>query len=118
MTRGTITTPAAVARPRGRPAGAVPKGRRRPTMAEAKSRRDAAPPPARPRARGKPDLPDGEADDRAATLTEPAPPDRDGPAAGDPRREPPAAPPRPRDDEPRGFDEEVNSRYEEIKRGS
>ncbi len=88
-------------------------------MADPKSRRDAAP-PARPRARTKPELSeDGSgADERAATLTEPAPAERDG-AAGPPRPEPrPEPAPRPRDDEPRGFDEEVNSRYEEIKRGS
>jgi len=97
-------------------------------MADAKSRRDAVP-TARPRSRTKPDLPgeEVEADDRSAILTEQEPAELDGEA---PRREPvvatapppPAAPPPPparaREDEPRGFDEEVNSRYEEIKRGS
>jgi transcription termination factor Rho len=99
-------------------------------MAEAKSRREAAT-PARPRPRTKSDLPADEpdADDRATTLTEPEPVERDGLAApAEAPREAPretavAAPPppppvRPRDEEPRGFDEEVNSRYEEIKRGS
>jgi transcription termination factor Rho len=97
-------------------------------MADAKSRRDAAP-PLRPRARTKPDLPgdEGEADDRSDILTEQEPAEHDGeapsaetvapplPLAPPPPQAPPA---RVRDDDPRGFDEEVNSRYEEIKRGS
>jgi transcription termination factor Rho len=105
-----------------------PDAKERIDMADAKSRRDAVP-TARPRSRTKPDLPgeEVEADDRSAILTEQEPAELDGEA---PRREPvvatapppPAAPPPPparaREDEPRGFDEEVNSRYEEIKRGS
>jgi transcription termination factor Rho len=93
-------------------------------MADAKSRRDAAP-PARPRVRTK-NGPSGEeidADDRAATLTEPEPAERDGhsPAieqSSAPAASPPPPPARTGENEPRGFDEEVNSRYEEIKRGS
>jgi transcription termination factor Rho len=93
-------------------------------MTDAKSRRD-TPPPGRPRVRAKSEQPGEEAadDDRAAILTEPEPAERDGetprlvpPPAATPAVAPP--PHRPRDDDPRGFDEEVNSRYEEIKRGS
>src|SRR5262245_41122615 len=93
-------------------------------MTEAKSRRD--PPIARPRARVKPELPTPGAlrheeirfNDRID-----APPPTSEPAA------PPSAsaftvtPPRPvpaSEEEAgyRGFDEEINNRYEEIKRGS
>jgi transcription termination factor Rho len=115
-------------------------------MAEAKSRREAN--PTRTRARVKSDLPPGEeerdVEEGAAVLTEPIPADpdgeeehkpeapakepRDGIAAGpaalappEPTREAPRPGPRGRDcddDDLHGFDEEVNSRYEEIKRGS
>lgn len=95
-------------------------------MAEAKSRREIAP-TVRPRARTKADLAPNE-DDRdvvegPAMLTEPEPvAPREveaAPREAEPvqRATPPVAP-LPRLDEPRGFDEEVNNRYEEIKRGS
>ncbi len=107
-------------------------------MAEAKSRRE---PTTRTRARVKPDLPpeeeDREIEERASVVTEadlseteappPEPPaesaaERDGApeVAEAPRPEQHRPAPRGRDfdDEPHGFDEEVNSRYEEIKRGS
>ena len=95
-------------------------------MAEAKSRRDAAP---RARTRAKTDAPPGDDDDRldeedredgATTLTdtepaaEPEPVAEEAPAA----REPAPLPPRPTEEDYRGFDEEINNRYEEIKRGS
>src|SRR4051794_23061528 len=110
-------------------------------MAEAKSRREAAP---RTRTRVKPDLPLPDSEDRldeeqTATLTEPAVVDHDAdePAAPDelpaePGRSPAGTPPAaggglraeparvraPAADDYRGFDEEINNRYEEIKRGS
>src|SRR5262245_39351088 len=91
-------------------------------MAEAKSRRD---PTTRTRARAKTDNPEpngpppDEEPDAPGTPAvldqEPAPPEPAPPARAEAPR-----PPRPRDldDDVRGFDEEVNSRYEEIKRGS
>jgi len=107
-------------------------------MAEARSRRE---PTARTRARTKADPGadgvDRPADDRTAVLTETdeaepiAEPvaEADGVAEGG-RHEPadaphqgadasrPPAPKPPQDDGPYGFDEEINNRYEEIKRGS
>jgi transcription termination factor Rho len=79
-------------------------------MAEAKSRRE--PSPSRPRTRPRPDYSpaDGDEDYRDSGPAGEA----DGYAAD---REPPRPAP-PTSGEPRGFDEEVNSRYEEIKRGS
>jgi transcription termination factor Rho len=85
-------------------------------MAEAKSRRE--PPAIKPRPRGKGDLPpeadglpegDGAPHDEAVATEAPA----------EPRREPERtfAPPSSADDYA-GFDEEINNRYEEIKRGS
>src|SRR5262245_55881913 len=76
-------------------------------MAEARSRREA--PPARLRPRCKPDSPQDDGELRS-------PPPRNEYAAG-------AAPPALEDFEdegggPVGFDEETNSRYEEVKRGS
>ena len=92
-------------------------------MAEAKSRRELPP---RPRPR-KPDLP-GDSDERTpeelgVLLTESAPPESD---ALEPRDEADAPaveevrpmPTRRRDQDYPGFDEEINNRYEEIKRGS
>jgi transcription termination factor Rho len=90
-------------------------------MAEAKSRRDTAP---RARTRPKTDAPLAEGDDRlddedreeeTSTLTEAGPAPEAEPTAA-PAREP--APPRPTEEDYRGFDEEINNRYEEIKRGS
>ncbi len=90
-------------------------------MAEAKSRRDAAP---RARTRPKTEGPladgDGRLDeedrDDAATLTDTeAAPEAEAPAEA-PRA--PAPVPRPTEEDYRGFDEEINNRYEEIKRGS
>ncbi len=100
-------------------------------MAEAKSRREMTP---RPRPRGKTDLP-GDGDERTpdegtSLLTESAPLDGDTleprdepetPAAEEARPTPPPAPQparAPREDDYPGFDEEINNRYEEIKRGS
>jgi transcription termination factor Rho len=79
-------------------------------MAEAKSRRE-TPNAARPRARTKPDLP-GNGDDEARTTRAAA--EADGYAP-----EPAGAPPADgfAEGELGGFDDEVNSRYEEIKRG-
>src|SRR5688572_11884060 len=108
-------------------------------MAEAKSRRDLSP---RPRPRPRPDEGDMASDDdltfprdegsdvprterpEPPARTE-APPRPDAPPRPEPRPEPraerPDAPPRreasPEEEFP-GFDEEVNNRYEEIKRGS
>src|SRR4051812_11177425 len=99
-------------------------------MAEAKSRRESSP---RPRTRIKPDPgPNGEAPesaDRPAPLpaapAEPAVLDgvaREGPLEErDGAEERAGARPQPRgtdEDGYAGFDEEINSRYEEIKRGS
>ncbi|HWG44274.1 MAG TPA: transcription termination factor Rho [Gemmataceae bacterium] len=100
-------------------------------MAEAKSRREFPP---RPRIRSKTDLPvEGDErmpDERTSVLTESTPSDPD---MREPRRDngpPPPVEPRPapsvmerparphRDDDYPGFDEEINNRYEEIKRGS
>src|SRR5438046_2958084 len=84
--------------------------RREPIMAEAKSRRDTSAP--RPRTRPtKPDLPgNGDGDDH-----------RDSGAAPDrPEATATAPPPEQRrdfNDDEFGFDDEVNNRYEEIKRG-
>jgi transcription termination factor Rho len=99
-------------------------------MAEAKSRRELTP---RPRVRAKTDLPeDADAqtpDEDTSLLTESAAlePDALGPRGdhealpADGARPAPAAPlpnrGRREDDYP-GFDEEINNRYEEIKRGS
>jgi transcription termination factor Rho len=84
-------------------------------MAEAKSRRE--PTAARPRPRPKPDLPPDVEDFESRAAEEP---DRSEPAdsPGPPRREVerPYAPPT--GDDYAVFDEEINSRYEEIKRGS
>jgi transcription termination factor Rho len=78
-------------------------------MAEAKSRKETTHP--RPRSRPRPEYPadNGEAEVRAVE----APAAREDGYATEPL-------PRPRNDEELGggFDEEVNSRYEEIKRGS
>jgi transcription termination factor Rho len=88
-------------------------------MAEAKSRREFTP---RPRPRGKSELSVG-GDDRTSLLTDAPPLDADAMAARD-EAETPASPERPnparppRDDDYLGFDEEINNRYEEIKRGS
>jgi transcription termination factor Rho len=96
-------------------------------MAEAKSRRETI---TRPRARTKADEPlaNGElepTEEPTATLTEPEvqarqdlPAEPHEPAA--PPVQPRVEPPRPRvpEDDYAGFDEEINNRYEEIKRGS
>jgi transcription termination factor Rho len=88
-------------------------------MAEAKSRREPSLAP-RPRVRGKSDLAPGEIDD-AVTLTDtdsavPATPPAETTA---PRVERPEPPRREYNQEEfPGFDDEVNNRYEEIKRGS
>ncbi len=96
-------------------------------MAEAKSRRETI---TRPRARTKADEPlaNGELtplEEPTATLTEPETPVRQGPPAEP--HEPAAPPVQPRVEPPRSrvteddyavFDEEINNRYEEIKRGS
>ncbi len=100
-------------------------------MAEAKSRRELTP---RPRTRSKTDLP-ADGDDRlpeehTSLLTESTPLESDAPEAGGENGSPPVDAPRvaspvlerparpPRDDDYPGFDEEINNRYEEIKRGS
>jgi len=106
-------------------------------MAEAKSRREFAP---RPRSRSKTELP-ANGDDRTAEegmslLTDAAPleadavssssdldtPSADGPVGPASRRSVPEERPMPvrvaRDDDYPVFDEEINNRYEEIKRGS
>ena len=102
-------------------------------MAEAKSRREApaATTAPRSRVRAKADAAEGAAEevrpldgaadgDGVAARTGEA----DGAGVGDARAEETADGPPPRqrrgpaEDDPRGFDEEVNSRYEEIKRGS
>src|SRR6516162_8311068 len=70
-------------------------------MAEAKSRRDTPPP--KPRPRPKSDLPADEANENGVQLA--APPEAPAPA------------PEARADDYAGFDEEINNRYEEIKRG-
>src|SRR4051812_43354395 len=84
-------------------------------MAEAKSRRE--PTAARPRPRTKDDPPteangmpeaDGVARDEAVATEAPAPSPR----------EPERAFPPPTAEDYAGFDEEINNRYEEIKRGS
>ncbi len=95
-------------------------------MAEAKSRREYTP---RPRPRSKPELPAGGderlAEESATLLTdatplddEPLEPNGEGgaPGFGEATVRPP--PPRPPRDEYPIFDEEINNRYEEIKRGS
>src|SRR5437879_4224585 len=89
-------------------------------MAEAKSRRDPTPP--RTRARLKSDLPPGNGDEDVTVAEAPLPREE---ADGEARRFPeeaPAAAPEPRrreysEEDIAGFDEEINSRYEEIKRG-
>jgi transcription termination factor Rho len=73
-------------------------------MPEAKGRREANP-ATRARPRGKPDLPTDELEDDLPDEAPPAPEPR---ANGSP----------PEDEGFVGFDEETNSRYEEIKRGS
>ena len=88
-------------------------------MAEAKSRRE--PTATRPRPRTKGDLPPDAADADDLPESDGAPRDEavatEAPA--EPRREPERtfAPPSSADDYA-GFDEEINNRYEEIKRGS
>jgi transcription termination factor Rho len=92
-------------------------------MAEAKSRRELPP---RPRPR-KPDLP-GDSDERTpeergALLTESALPESDALEPRDEAEVPVVEEPRPmparrREEDYPGFDEEINNRYEEIKRGS
>jgi transcription termination factor Rho len=88
------------------------------TMAEAKSKREPAP---RARPRMKSELP---AEDDAAVLTEPEQDEAESavtfePAAsaGEPERTPPPAAAS-AEDGYAVFDEEINNRYEEIKRGS
>src|SRR5690349_17830246 len=101
-----------------RPLPAPARRRRRPVMAEAKSRREpiAA---IKPRPRGKGDLPPDAADGT---------PEADGtPREESVAPEAPAAPPRREPERPytptpsaedyAGFDEEINNRYEETKRG-
>jgi transcription termination factor Rho len=98
-------------------------------MAEAKSRRELPP---RPRVRSKTDLP-GDGDERTpdegtSLLTESAAlepdaleprGDQEGPPADGARPAPAAErPARRREEDYPGFDEEINNRYEEIKRGS
>ncbi len=78
-------------------------------MAEARSRREA--PPTRPRPRPKADLPPDDDDDSRPA----APPARNDFA---PARTPPPPGEEYDADGPVGFDEETNSRYEEVKRGS
>src|SRR5262245_32349276 len=87
-------------------------------MAEAKSRRE--PTAVKPRPRAKGDLPPGaddlpEADgaprEEAVATEAPAPPPP-------PRREPERVYSQSTADDYAGFDEEINNRYEEIKRGS
>src|SRR5262245_36340354 len=86
-------------------------------MAEAKSSRR-EPPVMKPRPRGKGDLPPG-ADDVAGTD---GPPPEEAVATTEPpappRREPERTFSPPPADDYAGFDEEINNRYEEIKRGS
>jgi transcription termination factor Rho len=91
-------------------------------MTEAKSRRD--PPVTRPRPRVKSDLPEDvvvEEPHTAAAVAEGAPVPENGaeaPVHPEPAAAPRApAPPLSDDDGYRGFDEEINNRYEEIKRG-
>jgi transcription termination factor Rho len=81
-------------------------------MAEAKSRREFTP---RPRPRVRTELPPEE-EDRPSLLTEATPPDAVEDAIAEGAR--PAPGRGPRDEEYPGFDEEINNRYEEIKRGS
>jgi transcription termination factor Rho len=82
-------------------------------MAEAKSRRDSGINP-RPRSRPKPDFPSGNGAEEAR-HPEPEPAPEDGVAATTeaPRREGER-----REQEFGAFDDEINNRYEEIKRGS
>jgi len=90
-------------------------------MAEAKSRREAPGPRTRPRPRSEYDSANGEEDLRAGEADTPA---RDGVAA--PPEEPRPQEPRPQETRPQekrnedfgAFDDEINNRYEEIKRGS
>ncbi|HEY7327655.1 MAG TPA: transcription termination factor Rho [Gemmataceae bacterium] len=106
-------------------------------MAEAKSRRELTP---RPRTRGKTDLPangdDLAPEERTSLLTDAVPldgetmtpqgdpdtPSADGSVAAATRRPAPDERPMParsgRDEDYPVFDEEINNRYEEIKRGS
>ncbi|HEY7156339.1 MAG TPA: transcription termination factor Rho [Gemmataceae bacterium] len=79
-------------------------------MAEAKSRREFAPRP-RPRVRTEPP---SEEEDRPSLLAEATP----GGVAEDALAEGPRPAHGPRDEDYPGFDEEINNRYEEIKRGS
>src|SRR5688500_8316730 len=81
--------------------------RRRPTMAEAKPR----PAGLRPRLRPPSNVTGQGAEEREPERAA-APADSAGPPAED------DAPSRYAEEEYAGFDEEVNSRYEEIKRGS
>src|SRR5262245_22224868 len=90
-------------------------------MAKAESRTRDMNPTAKPRPRPRPDMggpSNGDEPVRAATVAPPADTFEPEPAEP-PRREPAEAPrrePGPEDDYA-GFDEEINSRYEEIKRG-
>ena len=96
-------------------------------MAEAKSRREFTP---RPRPQSKTELPDNgddlAPDEGTSLLTDAAPLDAESLEQGDegetPRSEEAAERPvpvrDPRDDDYAVFDEEINNRYEEIKRGS
>ncbi len=82
-------------------------------MAEAKSRRETG--PARTRTRAKPDFPSTNGEDEGRIL-EPAPPQEDGYVA-EPSEAPPAEE-RAEAGDFGAFDDEINNRYEEIKRGS
>jgi len=87
-------------------------------MAEAKSRRE--PNGARPRTRTKSDLPGIESEDGLADMESPAVPPDGQTVVTSAAVETPEAPPRPerfRESEFVGYDEEINNRYEEIKRG-
>src|SRR6266481_2702093 len=105
-------------------------------MAEAKSRREAPGPRTRPRSRSEYDSANGEEDSRAGEADTPT---RDGvvapseePRTQEPRpqeprpQEPRPQEPRPQETRPQekrnedfgAFDDEINNRYEEIKRGS
>src|SRR5690349_7647130 len=87
-------------------------------MAEAKSRRE-QPTAIKPRPRGKGDLPPGAADDLPESDGAPREETVATEAPAEPRREPERPyTPTPTAADYAGFDEEINNRYEEIKRGS
>src|SRR5262249_53942573 len=90
--------------------------RRRPVMAEAKSRRE--PTAARPRPRAKGDLPPDTADDLPESDGAPGDEAVATEAPAEPRGEPERSFAPSTADDYAGFDEEINNRYEEIKRGS